>query len=202
MSTRLRGWLLLVAAMALPLASVPVAAQPATPQSPVTVETAGGDVTILADTLEQLDSVVIATGNVEITRGSARLMADRVELNRATGDAVAEGRVVFYDGEDQLTGRRIEYNVRTGTGVVYDADARAAPTYRITGERMERLGESVYRIRRGTFTTCVDEPPAWSFRFNSATADLNDYVWGTGASFWVKQIPLIPFFPVFAAAIR
>jgi LPS-assembly protein len=199
---RVRGWLLLVAAVVLPLASAPVAAQPAAPQSPVTIGTAGGDVTILADRLEQADSVVIATGNVEITRGPARLMADRVEINRATGDAVAEGRVVFYDGEDQLTGRRIEYNVRTGTGVVYDADARAAPSYRITGESMERLGESVYRVRRGTFTTCQDDPPAWSFHFNSATADLNDYVYGTGASFWVKDIPLIPFFPFFAAAIR
>ena len=100
-------------------------------------------------------------------------MADRVEINRVTGEAVAEGRVVFYDGEDQLTGRRIEYNLRTGTGVVYGADARAEPNYRITGEEMHRLGESVYRIRQGTFTTCADEPPAWSFHFNSATADLN-----------------------------
>ena len=172
------------------------------PQTPVTVGTAGGDVTILADRLEQADSLVIATGNVEITRGASRLMADRVEINRATGDAVAEGRVVFYDGENQLTGRRIEYNLKSGTGVVYEADARAEPNYRITGERMDRLGESVYRVRKGMFTTCDDDPPTWSFRFGSATADLNDYVYGTNASFWVKQLPLIPFFPVFAAAIR
>jgi LPS-assembly protein len=179
-------------------------AQPAAPQAPVTVGTAGGDVTVVADRIEQVgaENLVIATGNVEVTRGSARLMADRVQLNRATGEAIAEGRVVFYDGEDQLTGQRIEYNFRTGTGVVYGADARAEPSYRITGERMERLGESVYRVHKGSFTTCEGDPPAWSFRFNSATADLNDYVYGTGASFWVRNIPLIPFFPIFAAAIR
>jgi LPS-assembly protein len=67
---------------------------------------------------------------------------------------------------------------------------------------MERLGGSVYRVRKGIFTTCEDDPPAWSFRFDDATADLEDYVYGTGASFWVKNVPLIPFFPFFAAAIR
>jgi LPS-assembly protein len=176
----------------------------AQPQTPVIVPTAGGDVTVLADNIEQIgaDNMLIATGNVEITRGKSRLMADRVEINRETGDAVAQGRVVFYDGEDQLTGQRIDYNLKTGTGVVYQAEVRAAPYYRITGEQMDRLGEGVYRVHKGTFTTCEDDAPAWSFHFGTATADLEDYVYGFNASFWVKNVPLIPFFPIFAAAIR
>ncbi len=204
MST-LSWWRVLLAAVAfVPALGAPAGAQPAPAQTAVTVGTAGGDVTVVADKLEQVgaENRVIATGNVEITRGRSRLMADRVEIDRTTGEAIAEGRVVFYDGEDQLTGQRIEYNVRTGTGVVYQADARAEPNYRITGEEMERLGESVYRVRKGVFTTCEDDPPSWSFHFGRATADLNDYLYGTGASFWVKNIPLIPFFPFFAAAIR
>jgi LPS-assembly protein len=175
-------------------------AQPA----PVVVPTVGGDVTVLADRMEEVgpERLLVATGNVEITRGQSRLLADRVEINRDTGDAVAQGRVVFYDGENQLTGRRIDYNLRTGTGVVYDSEARVAPYYRISGERMDRLGESVYEVHRGVFTTCQDDPPSWSFKFGSANADLEDFVYGTNASFWVKDIPLIPFFPFFAAAIR
>jgi len=180
---------------------------PSTAQTPapVTVETVGGDVTILADRIEQLgaENLLIATGNVEITRGSARLSADRVEINRDTGDATAQGRVIFYDGEDRLTGARIEYNVKTGTGVVHQGRLGAAPYYRLTGERLERLGESVYRVRRGVFTTCEDdESPAWSFRFGDATADLDELIYGTNASFWVKRVPLVPFLPFFAAAIR
>jgi LPS-assembly protein len=177
---------------------------PAAPQVPVVVPTAGGDVTVLADRLEEVgpERLLVATGNVEITRGNSRLIADRVEINRDTGDAVAQGRVVFYDGDNQLVGRRLEYNLKTGTGVVYQAEARTAPFYRISGERMDRLGESVYRIERGVFTTCEDDPPTWSFRFGSATADLNDFVYGSRASFWVKNVPLIPLVPFFAAAIR
>ena len=202
MSTRFGGRFALVATgLLLALAAT---AEAQAPQVPVTVRTSGGDVTIVADQLEQVgpDNLLIATGNVELTKGSARLMADRIELNRATGDAVAQGRVIFYDGEDQLTGQRIEYNVKTGTGVVYQAEARGAPYYRISGEKMERLGESVYRVKKGVFTTCDGDPPDWAFHFGSATADLNEFLYGTNASFWVRNIPLIPFVPFFAAAIR
>ena len=199
--TRSRALVVLLAC-ALLASPAPAAAQaPAT----ATVPTPGGDVTILADRLEQVggENLLVATGNVEIVHGTARLLADRVEINRETGDATAQGRVLFYDGEDRLAGDRIEYNVKTGVGVVYRGRMQAAPYYRIGGERMERLGESVYRVHRGVFTTCEDEAsPAWSFWFDDATADLEEWIYGTGASFRVKDVPLIPYLPFFAAAIR
>jgi LPS-assembly protein len=173
-------------------------------QSRERVQTAGGEVSIVADRFEQIgtDNLLVATGNVEVTRGQGRLLADRVEINRATGDAVAIGRAIFYDGDDRLTGDRIEYNIKTGTGVVYHGDVHAAPYYRLTGERLERLGESTYRVHQGVFTTCEDEPPSWSFHLGEGTADLEDFVYGWNVSFWVKSLPAIPYFPFFAAAIR
>src|SRR5262249_30994868 len=119
-----------------------------------------------------------------------------------TGDVVALGRAIFYDGENQLRGPRIDYNYRTGTGVIDDAEARSAPYYRLSGERMERQGEGIYHVRRGIFTTCEDDPPLWSFHAGSLDADMNDLVYGTNASFWVKNIPVVPYFPIFAAALR
>ena len=198
--TRFRASILLLAGAL--LAHGVAAAQ--APSSPTTVLTTGGEVTVVADRIEQIgaDNLVVASGNAELTKGSARLLADRIEINRATGDATAQGRVIFYDGEDRLTGQRIDYNIKTGTGVVYEGEARATPYYRIMGERLERLGESVYRVRRGVFTTCDDDSPSWSFRVGSGTADLQDFVYGTNASFWLKDVPLIPYFPFFAAAIR
>jgi LPS-assembly protein len=52
------------------------------------------------------------------------------------------------------------------------------------------------------FTTCEDETPTWSFHLGSGTADLEDFVYGTNVSFWAKSVPIIPYFPFFAAAIR
>lgn len=184
------------------LAAVPAAAQsPA--QTPLRLPLAGGEVVVTADRIEQInpDNLTIATGNVEIVRGSTRLTADRVEINRETGAAVAEGRVVFYDGVSELVARRLEYNLRTGTGVVYDADARSEPYYRLRGARMDRVAEGVYQVERGTFTTCQDDPPSWSFRFGSGTATVGEFLHGMDASFWVKSLPLIPFIPFFTAPV-
>lgn len=199
------GWLAALLLLGLLVDHGPASSQ-APPRGPVgvTVPTAGGSVSVLADRLEEVghDKLLVATGNVEITRGTTRLTADRVEVNRETGAAVATGHVIFYDGEDRVTGERIDYNVTTGTGVVHHGSAHAAPYYRIAGERMERIDANRYVVRRGVFTTCEEDPPAWSFRFGSADADLEEYLYGTDASFWVKNVPLIPFIPVFAAAIR
>jgi LPS-assembly protein len=178
----------------------PVSAQP---QAPVTVTTAGGEVAIVADRMEQpAANLLVATGNVELTKGTTRLLADRIDVNRETGDAVAVGRVIFYDGDDRLTGERIEYNIKTGTGVVHDGQARSAPYYRIAGERMERLDESHYLLRRGIFTTCEDDPPTWAFGFRQADADLDGIIYGTNASLLIKGLPVLPWFPILGAAVR
>ena len=171
--------------------------------APVVVDAPGGEITITADQMEQPGpNVLIARGNVELTRGTTRLLADRLEVNRETGDTVGLGRVIFYDGNDRLTGERIDYNFKTGTGVVHNGQARSAPYYRIGGQVMERLDESHYLVRRGIFTTCEDDPPTWSFRFGTADADLDDIVYGTNASIWVKNLPLLPWFPILGAAVR
>jgi LPS-assembly protein len=200
----MRPWSVILALAACLLGGAALArSAQAQPPPSVIIEGPGGEVTITADEMEQPGpNVLIARGNVELTRGTTRMLADRLELNRDSGDAVALGRVIFYDGEDRLTAERIDYNLKTGTGVVHDGQARAAPYYRISGRTMERLDESHYLVRRGIFTTCEDDPPAWSFRFGTANADLEDIIYGTNASIWVKGLPLLPWFPILGAAVR
>jgi LPS-assembly protein len=200
---------LLVASMLIALLGTgPVGAQPASPAprpEGVAIGAGGEQATVLADQILQLGGptdLMIAIGDVEITRGQTRLLADRVEINRDTGQAVAQGKVVFYDGPDRLVGERIDYNLKTGTGVVYQGSGVAAPYYHLSGDRLDRVGDGIYDIRRGVFTTCEGDDPPWSFHFGSGTADLDDIVYGRDASFWVKSVPLLPWFPFFAAPLR
>ena len=174
-------------------------------QSPLSLSGPAGETSIVADRMQQVggeSDLLLATGNVEIIRGRSRLVADRVEINRTTGEAVAQGKAVFFDGLDRLVGDRIDFNLNTGTGVVYKGSTFVPPYYRLSGDQMDRQSESVYSVRQGTFTTCEGDDPAWSFRFGSAQADLEDLVTGTNTSFLVKGIPVIPWVPFFAAAIR
>src|SRR3989304_38308 len=82
-------------------------------QAPVRVPAEGGDVSILADQMDQVGSLLIGIGNVEITKGASRLTADRVEINRETGEAVAQGKVIFYDGQGRPPGARVAHNPKT-----------------------------------------------------------------------------------------
>ena len=198
----------LVLGSILALLLVVLARAPASGQSSAgafSIPAGSEEATVVADQLQQVggtSDLMIAIGNVEIVRGQTRLLADRVEINRDTGQAIAQGKVVFYDGPDRLVGERIDYNLKTGTGVVYQGSAVSAPFYHLTGERMDRTGESIYEVRRGAFTTCEGDDPPWSFRFGSGTAALDDMVYGRDASFWVKSVPILPWFPYFAAALR
>ena len=169
----------------------------------LTVE-AGTPVTVYADRIQNLERerLLLAEGNVQVEQGDVRLEADRLEINTETGEAVATGRVVMFDGRDRLNGERIEYSLRTGTGIVYKAQGVAEPHFFFSGNSMERFGDKAYRIQRGVFTTCEDETPAWSVRLGSATAHLDDWMWGTNASFWVWRVPLVPFIPFFATSLR
>jgi LPS-assembly protein len=197
----LGGLLAALVSAALAVAPARLGAQPA----PLALREGDSEVNIVADQMQQVGgprNLLIAVGNVELVRGASRLLADRVELNRDTGDAVAQGRAVFFDGPDRLVGDRIDYNIRTGTGVVHNGSAFAAPYYTLSGERMERIGDSVYNIKNGFFTTCEGDDPPWRIGIGSATADLEDIVYGRDASFWVKNIPVFPWFPFFVAAIR
>jgi len=196
-----RGWAAVLAVALWGLAGPwPALAQ----QSPLSLSGPGGETNIVADRMQQVggdSDLLLATGNVEITRGGSRLVADRVEINRATGEAVAQGKAVFFDGQDRLVGDRIDFNLNTGTGVVYKGSTFVPPYYRLSADRMDRLGEGVYSVRQGIFTTCEGDDPAWSFRLGSAQADLEDLVTGTDTAFLVKGFPVIPWVPFFAASI-
>jgi LPS-assembly protein len=192
-------------ALALLVAGGPAGAQTGGARAPVVIKDAGQESVIVADQLQQMgggQDLLIAIGNVELTQGATRLLADRIELNRDTGEAVAQGKVVFFDGPDRLVGERVDYNLKTGTGVVYNGSTSAEPYYRVSGERMDRIGDGVYSVRRGVFTTCEGAEPDWSFRFNAGEVELDEMAYGTTASFWVRNIPLLPYVPFFAAAIR
>jgi LPS-assembly protein len=174
-------------------------------QTPLTLPGPGGETNVVADRIQQVggaSDLFLATGNVEIVRGNNRLVADRVEINRATGEAIAQGKAVFFDGQDRLVGERIDFNLNTGTGVVYKGSTFVPPYYRLSADRMDKLGEGVYSIRQGLFTTCEGDDPAWSFKMGAADADLESSISATDTSFLVKGFPVIPYVPFFAAALR
>ncbi len=149
-------------------------------------------VTIKADKLDydRTNDVYTAAGNVKIEQADRLLEADQVVLNNKTGDAVAEGKVYLRDKGDILRAEKLEFNVNTGAGTIYNGEVfMSKDNYHLKGKKIERLSERVYRVEKGTFTTC--DEGGWYLKANEINVDMDKYATGKGVSFNMKGLPVL-----------
>src|SRR5262249_53165424 len=177
----------------------PAAGAPSAPEPcPATPSEERGHVTLQSETLEysQQEQRVVATGNVTVTYGDKRLLADQLELHTDTNTGTAWGHVRLISPTDDLAASRIEFDLTSERGVLYDSAGKAGKAYRIVGERIERLGPRTLEVRRGRVTACTSAVPEWEFRAPEAQIGLRDYVTMEQPTFWVKSIPVfyLPYF--------
>lgn len=155
-------------------------------------------VILQSDTLEYFDQEkrIVATGNVTVTYGDKRLLADQLELRTDTNTGTALGHVRLISPDDRLEASRLDFDLTSERGVLYDSAGQVAGVYRIAGERIERLGPRTVTVQRGRVTTCTSAVPEWEFRAVEAHIGLGDYVTLKQPSFWIKGIPVfyVPYF--------
>jgi LPS-assembly protein len=134
----------------------------------------------------------VAEGRVEIWQGRQRLTADRVVVNATTNEAEATGNVTLVQGEDTLKSERMAVDLNTNLGIVVEGTLFLKnQNYHLRGEEIERVGENTYRVKRGSFTTCDGDWPAWRFTGDEALIALEEYADVWGATFQVKNIPIL-----------
>ena len=101
-------------------------------------------------------NIYTAEGDVEIREGARRLTADFALFNDTTKDAFAEGHVVFQDAEDVVHGERMSLNLVTNRGTIENGTVFIKKgNFFLTGEEIEKTGESSYKVHQGIFTTCI-----------------------------------------------
>lgn len=131
-------------------------------------------------------------GSVKITQEKAHLEADYATLDNRTGDAVALGNVWYDDGDSILISEKIELNLNTKFGVIYKGKIFNRPdNYHIEGDIIEKHGEDLYEISKGSFTTCDALVPSWRFRGKDVDVQTNDHITGLGVVFYIKDIPVL-----------
>jgi len=135
-----------------------------------------------------------AEGEVQITYQDIRIQCDRIELNRATGDITAEGHVILDQGPNRMAADSLRYNLKRKEGVFLNASGNAAPTFSFTGDRIERIDETHYRIFNGTFTSCNTEgKQPWDLHLREALIEQDGYGRFKGVAFRVKNFPVLYF---------
>jgi LPS-assembly protein len=162
-----------------------------------------GPVDIEADQLiyERNIQTYQAHGDVEVKRDDLFLKADHARMNVATKDVTAWGNVLLREGEDVVECERLEVNLETRVGKIYKARLfLKEQNFHITGQEAEKLGESRYRVRDGSFTTCDATRPPWRFTVKELDVTLTGQGIAEGPAFYFEDIPVLYFpwatFPV------
>ncbi|MCX8021298.1 MAG: LPS assembly protein LptD [Syntrophorhabdaceae bacterium] len=162
-----------------------------------------GPVDIEALYLEQKkeEGIYIAKGQVEVREGGRLLKADTVTFNDNTKEIFAEGGVVFQEEEDVLQCERLYLNMATKLGNIENGHIFIKKgNFTIVGDKIEKTGESEYRITEGEITTCEGERPAWKLASKDVKMTVEGYARTRGTRFKIKNITVfyIPWgiFPV------
>ena len=149
-------------------------------------------VTVTADKLDydRANDIYVAEGNVKIEQHDIKIKADKIVLNNRTGDALAEGNVYLQDRTDFLQAEKLQFNVNTRAGIIYNGNLFIKEgNYHMKGEKIERLSETKYRVRKGTFTTC--DEGGWYLKAREINVDMDRYATAKGVSFNMTGLPVI-----------
>ena len=172
----------------------PRAAQAVAPiRPPTAVMTAAGDGNLIDIQAEDLSydaarRLVIARGNVIVTRGTDSVAADYVEVDTAREQVYARGNIDIQYMGGSWQGQEATYNFKTGAGDFGAFRAYAAP-YHVTAEASVRESPRLMQLEQVMFTTCDPERPEYSLRARSASIEDNNIVRAKHVRFHLGPVP-------------
>jgi len=151
----------------------------------------GGSATGSADDLEyKRDDYAVLSGKVKIHYQDVDLQADKAEIDLDTKIVTATGNVIFDQGPRRLTGATAEFDLDTKTGTLSTATASVSPDYYFFGEQIAKTGDDEYTVTNGTFTSCSQKTPDWSFRLGTARVVVDEYAHIHNAQMRAKKLPV------------
>ncbi|MCU0241518.1 MAG: hypothetical protein MUF51_03740, partial [Vicinamibacteria bacterium] len=122
-------------------------------------------------------------GFADLRIGEIRVQTDSIDIfEREKPDGgikqelIAEGNVVLMRKDERLAGTRMTMDLDTGRGLIDNVVGYMDPGVFVRAKRIERLDPKTFKITRGSFTSCCQPNPRWSFWAPSATLKVGDQV--------------------------
>lgn len=150
----------------------------------------GGSAAGSAGNLEyKRDDYAVLTGGVKIRYQDVELEAEEAEIDLNTKVVNARGNVILDQGPRRLTGDTAEFNLGTKLGKLSNATAQINPDYYFKGTEVAKIGEDLYTVTDGIFTSCNQKTPDWSFKLGRAQVEMDGYAHVKHATIRAKNIP-------------
>jgi len=132
-----------------------------------------------------------ARGNVTASRGNTHISADTARFDAKTKEMTALGRVIMRVGSDVLEADKFTLKFTDATGVIYNGKLfLTRHNIYLEGKKLEKTGESSYRIEDGSFTTCNGTSPDWRITGKDLDVTLEGYGRLKHGFFYIKNVPV------------
>lgn len=140
----------------------------------------------------QADGLYTAKGNVVVTWQGLNLVADQATYDSNSHVLLATGNVIVSKGKDVLKGESLSLNLESSR-VEMDKATLTMPETNLSfsGEKIIRLNESEFQISSTELTTCDLPDPAWKFGADTLKINVLGYATGRNVVFYVKDVPVL-----------
>ncbi len=135
------------------------------------------------------EGVVEAFGEASVSRGPSELKADSLFYDRESETVATFGASALSEGQSVTEGLDLKYDLdrrsgRLGTGVT------TYVPWILTGDDMEKIGDSTYLVQDGYFTTCDLGVPHYSFRSTDIKLRQDDVIVASPVVLYFSDIPV------------
>ena len=186
-----KRWYAMIVALGFGLAAT--AACGAESETPETTETGPAHPTITGDELTFEGDAAVYTGKTKPVRfayGETSITATRVTWYQKQRLVEAEGNVLLQRGTDLfVTCTRLRYDVETGLGVAAFTMSAADPWY-AWGDKIYRVSDDEYRVRRGYVTTDDYLEPNWRIKATTIVIHPGRKVVAYNAVIYAGRVPV------------
>ncbi|HPT71193.1 MAG TPA: putative LPS assembly protein LptD [Candidatus Cloacimonadota bacterium] len=133
--------------------------------------------------------VIDLKSNTSVDYGESKIIADSISINLKKNRALAHGHTVMKDADQYLAGDGVFYDVDSKTGLVNQGAARFDKGY-YYGTELRKVGDDVYDVDRGKFTTCDGETPDYYIYSSKLRFFRDNKIVGKPVIFYVNHIPV------------
>lgn len=132
-----------------------------------------------------------AQGNVTLRQGNTHLRADRITYEGETSEVTAQGKVIVRAAGDVVEADKITIKLPNATGVVFNGKLLLTRNnVYLEGKKLEKIGDSTYRVEEGSFTTCNGATPDWRITGKDLDVTLEGYGTLKHGFFYIRNIPV------------
>jgi len=145
----------------------------------------------------ETEQALVLEGNVKIRKDDFRLQADHVRINEVDSTLVATGNLEIHFGQDLITAERGVYHFTTRRAELYNCRGVIVPSVYFDCAFLEKLadyeptGKAQYYFEMVEVTSCDGQTPAWDFKAPRALARIENYLFLNRPSFRIKQVPVL-----------